>query len=94
LSEAGVLAGMVPLVFGICLNVITVSNFSKKSFLYTYEGLAPMILILISLWSITTFAETFYEQPALMIFAIGPFYSLSCSRIIIATVTKMRFTLV
>lgn len=93
LSHAGAYIGMVPIFYGILSNFVMVYKKSKYPVWHQLEGLLPCVLVAVAIKSVSTYSVTFEYQPALMIFLIGPFFSLCCSRLIIATVTKMNFSL-
>ena len=64
---------------------------SKYSFSHCVETLLPLILIAVFLWSSLTFTSMAWTHPIVILLPIGFFFSLNCSRMIIATVTKQRY---
>lgn len=74
-------------------NITTVYAKSKKPFSEQMSGLLPLIIIAFFLYVCFAFTTEAWEAPALVVFAIGPFFSLSCSRIIIGSVSKTNFSL-
>lgn len=74
-------------------NVTSVLRKSKRSFNYQMTGLLPLLINFLFLFSIFTFTEEAIRCPALVIFTIGPFFTLCASRLIIATVSKTDFSI-
>lgn len=79
-------------VLGCLNNLITVFLKSKHSFAHQLEGLIPMVMIVSFVYIVFTFSEVAWTKPALVIYVLGPFFSLSCSRMIIGSVTHTKFS--
>ena len=54
-------------------------------------GLVPLAFIAAGMVSCFSYSSEAWTSPALVIFLIGPFFSLCCTRIIIASVSKTPF---
>lgn len=57
------------------------------------EGLLPMVLVMIFSFIAFNNSEEAWNKPALVVFTIGPFFSLCCTRLIIGSVTHSKFTI-
>ena len=74
-------------------NITTVYAKSKKPFSEQMSGLLPLVIIAAFLFASFKFTNEAWASPALVVFGIGPFFSLCCSRIIIGSVSKTKFSL-
>jgi hypothetical protein len=87
-----IILGIIPTLLAIHGNIKTVFRSSKHSTMHCFEGLLPMALCSMFLWSSLSFSEIAWTKP---IFALAPiffYFSLNCSRCIIATVTKQEYS--
>lgn len=78
---------------GCISNLMTVYTKSKHTFIHQVEGLIPLWFIALFVWLCFTYTEIAWTKPALIIYIIGPFFSLSCSRMIVGSVTHSKFTM-
>ena len=77
--------------YGIAHNVITIFSAGKHPPMHCFQGFYPIITVIFYFILSWSTSEVAWRMPALVIFAIGPYFTLNASRLIIATVTKQKF---
>ena len=85
--------GTIPIACGMVMNVYEVLSKSKHSLFHCLEGLLPIVLCTIYMISAHTFSVIAWEKPIYIFGSMSFFYSLNASRVIIATVTKKKFSI-
>jgi hypothetical protein len=88
----GYLIAILPLGKGILSNLISVISQSKHSLFHCMEGLLPLVLCVMYMWTSLCFSEVAWTKPMLMLGPMVFFFSLCSSRMIVATVTKTPFS--
>ena len=92
--EICVLGISISLIYGICVFIKTViSESTKHSFFHQMSGLWPLVLINTFLYTSYYYSSVAKFCPAMVIFAVGPFFTLCASRLIISSVSKTDFSL-
>jgi hypothetical protein len=81
------------MVLAIIDQIANVLRKSKHSTYHIMGGLWPIIIMTTFVFSAFTFSNEAWRSPALVIFTVGPFFCLCCTRIIIASVSKTQFSL-
>jgi hypothetical protein len=66
---------------------------SKHSYYHQIEGLLPNTVLLMYYYLLYNYSDALWTHPALSLIAIGPFFTGSCARLIVSTVSKARFSL-
>jgi hypothetical protein len=89
----GIIFGTVPVILGVFFNVFTVLTKSKTSVFRSLEGMLPIGFVIGYVAVCFQFTESAWSQASLVVFSMSPFYCLSASRLIIATVTKQHFSM-
>ena len=84
--------GILPISLGLINNLTTVLGGSKHTTLHCFEGLIPIFLSILFIISSHSFSIIAWEKPIYVFGSMSFFFSLNCSRIIIATVTKKRYS--
>jgi hypothetical protein len=87
-----VVIGIIPTLLGIYGNFNTVFNHSRHSLAHCLEGLLPMALCTVFMWSSLAFSNIAWTKPIYFFAPMSFYFSLNCSRVIIATVTKQEYT--
>ena len=85
--------GTIPCVLGVFANLQTVLTQSKHNIIHCLEGLLPLIVCLVYTLSCLRFTVVAWTKPIYFFGAMSFFYSLNCSRVIIATVTKQKYSI-
>lgn len=93
LSRVMALALCVPIYFTIYENISTVLKKSHHTKWHQVAGLWPIVVMSVFLASAFTFSSEAWSSPALVIFTVGSFFCLCCTRIIICSVSKTEFSL-
>ena len=81
-------AGLMLCFYGIFNNIVLVMQKSKHDFIHCIEGLLPLIICTVYVQAGFSFTEIGWNEPIYIFAPMSCFFSLSCSRMIIATVTK------
>jgi hypothetical protein len=85
--------GTIPTSCGMIMNIHTVLSKSKHSITHCLEGLLPIALCVLYMVSAHSFSVIAWEKPIFVFTSMTFFYSLNASRVIIATVTKKKFSI-
>uniref|UniRef100_A0A7S3IP72 Uncharacterized protein n=1 Tax=Strombidium inclinatum TaxID=197538 RepID=A0A7S3IP72_9SPIT len=88
----GTMMGCLPMMYGFYTNMQTIFSAGKHSFWHCVDGLLPCAIIVIYFFFSFKFTRAAWHMPALVVFAMGSFLTLMGSRVIIATVTKSKFS--
>lgn len=88
-----IMIGCIPTCLGIVLNILNVLRTTKHSSLHALEGLLPLGIIVLYIYSCFAFTSYAWEAPSIVIFSMAPFFCLNASRVIISTVTKQKFSI-
>ena len=84
--------GVVLIAYGLLESLIIIANKSKHSVFHIMEGFLMHVFIIAYYLSHITYSDLFWQKPALMIINIAPIFCLNCARLILATVSKGRFS--
>jgi hypothetical protein len=87
------LLGCITTFWGCADQIVEVYRKSKHSFIHQLEGLLPLVMIGIQTYITFNNSEEAWKSPALVIFTVGPYFSLCCSRMIVCSVTHSKFTI-
>lgn len=93
LVHAILLIGVIPPLCGEIAHIWTVLTQSKHSVSHCLEGLLPVVLSVLYMTSAHIFSVVAWEKPIYVFMSLTFFFSLNASRMIIATVTKKRFSI-
>ena len=72
-------------------DVVTLSK--KHTLVHQLSGLWPIIMIYLFMYTSYNYSSIAVFYPALVIFAVGPFFTLCSARLILASVSKTEFSL-
>ena len=81
------------MVTSICENIRCVVVNTKHTIGHVFEGLLPLPVMALSMAAQLKFSKEAWSSPTLLVFTIGPFFTLCCTRVIIASVSKTRLQL-
>lgn len=85
--------GVIPTILGIMGNFTTVFTNSKHSTMHCLEGLLPIVICAMFLWTSLSFSEIAWTKPIFIMVPMTFYFGLNSSRCIIATVTKQEFSI-
>ena len=84
--------GVLPTILGIIGNFKVVFAESKHSSIHCLEGLLPIAICSLFLYTSLCFSDIAWTKPIYTFVPMSMYFSLNCSRVIISTVTKQEFS--
>lgn len=84
---------VIPAILAVWGNFKVVFAESQHSTMHCLEGLLPIAICSVFLWSSLCFSQIAWTKPIYAFLPMSMYFSLNCSRVIIATVTKKEFSI-